>query len=147
MPILQIRRLRPREGNDLPKMPRTSIWVSHLCSRLPLRAFHKGIRYSLEHERKPTSLGCCGWEKGPFHWGSRVSGDVCVKETRCGYDYNEPQKSLSRFTCMAMAVLNPAVTFGGNGLPSRKTHTSPSVCKRPSPGLPREFLRPLSLLL
>lgn len=48
----------------------------------------------------------------------------------------------------AVAVLNPAVTFGGNGLPSRKTHKSPSVCKRPNPGLPREFLRPsLGLIL
>lgn len=48
----------------------------------------------------------------------------------------------------AVAVLNPAVIFGGNGLPSRKTHESPSVCKRPSPGLPKKFLRPsLGLIL
>lgn len=53
---LQMGRLRPREGNELPERRGTSIRASHHCSRL---------QCSLGHEREYVSLRGYGWGEGP----------------------------------------------------------------------------------
>lgn len=113
----------------------------------PLGPLAKGSGTHWSMKRSTQVWGAVAGRKGLFTGALGFPG---LRECMCQRDQvwiwlkraTEESVPFHLYGWPAVAVLNPAVTFGGDGLPHRKTHKSPSVCKRPSPGLPRDSSGP-----
>lgn len=144
--IFQMGRLRPRKGNDLPKMHRPSTWASHLCSGLPPRDVGKVTKCSPGHEREHGRLRCHGQEEGPglslWLQNSPVSGGhVCQRDQVMTGSQCATEEPVLFYSGGCSGPESSCDLWGESGLPAGKHPRSQVYARGPSPQLPGEPLR------